>query len=388
MNSSISVLDFKRRAYNLIWNEYYRDETLQDPISWRNENILNRSWRKDYFTSSLPFQQRGPASALPVNIIIQNPALQAIFNLQMGQQIDLPGGGSPTTTPVGGAFDGSSPGRILTTPITTSQQINQILSNNTINANNLGLLASTFDVTDLRHIVQLQKWMERNARAGARYNEYIKAHFDEEIGDSRMWRPEYIGGTKTPLIISEVLQTSQTNNTPQGTMAGHGISAQGSQVGTYKCVEFGYINGMLSIMPRPGYTQGIPREDMYETREDWFSPEFVNLSEQEIKNAEIYFNNDQNDNGIFGFQGRYDEFRVAQDEVCGGFRDTLLDWHLNRIFSSRPMLNADFIECKPENTRRIFAQQIDPNILVVAHHINYVSRPLPEIAEPGLVDHH
>lgn len=374
--------DSPRRAYYYIFNQYYRDETLQPVYLWSNEVILYRSWRKDYFTSALPFQQRGIAPAFPVS-----GNLNAIFNIDTSYN-NFAGGSTNqfyTMRPYPDATTGVLAVPQVTSSFPNSPDINAILSNN----NNINIAnAITFDVADLRNIVQLQKYLERNARAGVRLNEFIKAHFNESLRDERINRPEYIGGTKQPLVISEVLQTSETNTTPQGNMAGHGISAVGDHVGSYKVVEHGWIMGIISVMPVPTYQQGINRTWLAETKLDFFTPEFVNLSEQGIKQGEIYIANNSTDEALFGYQGMYDEYRTQNSEVHGSFRDTLNYWHLGRIFSSAPTLSAQFIQCDPRETLRIFADQTVPGLLCDIEHYITAVRPMPEIAEPGLLDHH
>jgi hypothetical protein len=391
-SSPLTPSDWPRRAYNLVWNEYYRDETLQDPQSWRNEFILNRAWRKDYFTSALPFQQRGIAPALPINISIEG-LLKAVFNIPGDGQLiagtPLNFGYSslnPPPTPYVGIFGSvPTPGPIAPAYSMFNSMLN---NNNTIDPTSLTANATTFDVSDLREVTALQKWMERNARAGVRYIESLYAHWGTNPRDERLYRPEYVGGTKTPLIISEVLQTSQTNSTPQGNMAGHGISAAGNEVGSYHATEHGYILGLMSIMPRPSYCQGIRRDLLYTDRMTYPWPEFVNLSEQDIVQGEIYIANNATDTNLFGYNGRYDELRTKNSTVCGSFRDTLNYWSLTRMFQNIPYLNDDFIQCKPENLRNIFAVQSEPGLLCeVVHNLTGV-RPIPEIAEPGLLDHH
>jgi len=387
-SSSLMPLDFLRRAYNLVYNEYYRDETLQEPVLWTNEYILLRNWQKDYFTSALPFQQRGDPVGIDINLTGNTFAdFTNAFDVSSTQ----PG------TLIGLQTAGTNRGLGFMTGTNTTPGSTQIFSEdggaliNTLNNNQvkMGMVATSgFDIADIRLAFQLQKWMERNARAGVRYNEYIESHWDEDIKDFRLWRPEYIGGTKVPLIISEVLQTSQSQDTPQGNMAGHGISISGNYVGDHHCDDYGIIIGLQSIMPKPAYEQGIDRTWLYDGREEFPQAEFVNLSEQAIMQGEIYINNDTTDSALFGYQGMYDELRTANSHVCGSFRDTLADWHLTRIFSSPPLLNEIFIQCDPTPLRRIFAVQSDPGLLCDVQHTYYAVRRIPEIAEPGLLDHH
>nr|QJB20219.1 MAG: major capsid protein [Microvirus sp.] len=367
-------LDFPRRAYNLVYNEYYRDQTLQDEVAIDNQLILNRAWQKDYFTSALPWQQRGPAPAMPIagvssaqwptgSFYQQNPVVQSGFN----------------TTADGRLYTGAN--------ATARQNAINFFNSNTIDLS----VASTFDIADLRLAFQIQKWMERNARAGVRYTEFLKAHFGVSPRDDRLDRPEYIGGSKTPVIFSEVLQTSSTDTTsPQGNLAGHGISVSEAYCGSYNVSEYGLILGMCSIMPRPSYQQGINRQWLRKTRFDFFFPEFQNLSEQAIENAEILATNSESHNaGIFGYQGRFDEMRYKPNMVVGEMRDTFDYWHLGRIFDPAhpPALNADFIECKPADLKRIFAVQNVPGLIVQFANLIKAYRPIMIQAEPGLIDH-
>ena len=260
-----------------------------------------------------------------------------------------------------------------------------------LNQNHIDLsVASTFDIADLRLAFQIQKWMERNARAGVRYTEFLRAHFGVSPRDDRLQRPEYCGGSKSPVIISEVLQTSSTDSTsPQANMAGHGISVSNSYCGKYFASEFGLIMGIMSVMPRSAYQQGINRQWLRRTRYDFPFVEFANLSEQAIINAELLATNDNtHNNDIFGYQGRYDELRTKQSIVCAQMRDIYLYWHEGRVFDplSPPKLNEDFIRCVP--SKRIFAVETEPGLIVSFGNVIKAFRPFPVMAEPGLIDHH
>ena len=154
-----------------------------------------------------------------------------------------------------------------------------------MNSNSVDLSsATTFNVADLRLVFQIQKWMERNARSGVRYTEFLRSHFGVSPRDERLQRPEYVGGSKSPIIISEVLQTSETGSSPQGNMSGHGISASSTFCGKYRATEYGVMMGIMSIMPRTMYQQGLQRQWTRRTRYDFYFPEFANLSEQAVLN--------------------------------------------------------------------------------------------------------
>ena len=363
-------VDFIRRAYNRVYNEFYRDENLQNAVPETNESILNRAWEKDYFSSALPWQQRGQAPALPISGLI-HPDFSASV------------GGTAASATIYQVEVAPSPNDTLHTPAGSyNQDIRRALEKGVVNLNS----ATTFNVADLRLAFQIQKWMERNARAGVRYTEFLRAHYGVSPRDDRLQRPEYIGGSKAPVIVSEVLQTSQTGTTPQGNMAGHGLTAQKSYVAKYHAVEFGVIIGLMSVMPRTGYQQGIDRQWLRRSRFDFYSPEFANLSEQAIERAEIYATGTGSENRtVFGFQGRYDELRTKRNMTCGKMRTTYAYWHLNRQFASAPLLNNTFVECIP--SKRIFAVQSEPGLICNVGNLIRALRPLPIMSNPGLIDH-
>lgn len=356
-------ISFPRDAYNLVWNEYYRDENLQAERPLITGAIAIRNWEKDYFTSSQPWQQRGTAPALPIAGTTKAiwPATSAAGSL-FPLQGDL--SGSPLYKP----RDGNT---------------KALLEANTIDLST----ASTFNVSDLRLAFQIQKWMERNARAGARYTESLQAHFGVSPRDERLQRPEYIGGSKSPVIISEVLQTSSTDATsPQGNMAGHGVSASATYCGKYRATEHGLIIGLMSIMPRTMYQQGHDRQWLRRSRYDFYFPEFANLSEQAILTCELYASGTEFENkSIFGYQGRYDELRTKRNMVCGQMRNVFDYWHLGRIFTSKPSLNSSFITCIPD--KRIFAAPSEPGFIVQFANLIKAWRPMPIQSDPGLIDH-
>lgn len=379
-------LDFPRRAYNLIYNEYYRDETLISEVAATNETILRRAWAKDYFTSALPWQQRGTAPALPISGSSSaewSAAIDAMLypnSLVGGANKQIQNGSAGAAQSTIELADGSNwpSSQDLKARLTTAQ-----LNSNTVDLSD----ASTFDVADLRLAFQLQKWMERNARSGARYVEFLKAQYGTAPTDDRLQRPEYVGGAKVPVIVSEVLQTGETATTPQGNMAGHGLVADMSYIGKYHAQEFGLIMSIMSVIPEAMYQQGIDRQWLRRSNWDFYNPSFANLSEQAIERAEIYASGVEAENRtIFGYQGRYDEMRVKRNMVCGQMRDTFDYWHLGRQFGSAPTLNQAFIECNPD--KRIFADQADPGLIVSIGNKIKAIRPMPVIAEPGLIDHY
>lgn len=358
-------MSFPRDAYNFIYNEYYRDETLQTEVALTQETILNRCWEKDYFTSSLLWQQRGTAPALPIS-----GSTSAVFDSSRFLA------GSPASN-----MEVAAAGIYTPTPA----NLLSVFNDNTVDLS----VASTFDIADLRLAFQIQKWMERNARAGVRYTEFLQAHFGVHPRDDRLDRPEYIGGSKSPIVVSEVLQTSATATepTPQGNLAGHGITVNTNFCGKYRVEEYGLIMGIMSVMPRSAYQQGINRQWLRRTKYDFFFPEFANLSEQAIERAEIYASGVAAENTtVFGYQGRYDELRTKSNMVVSQMRDTFDYWHLGRQFSAAPTLDSTFVTCVP--SKRIFAAESEPGLIVSHGNIIKCIRPLPITAEPGLIDHH
>ena len=366
-------IDMPRRAYNLVWNEYYRDESLQTEVALTNETILNRCWEKDYFTSSLPWQQRGTAPALPISGTTSAVWENTSFATQSGSTHNVM------------TYDTADP-RLIGYNAQNVQNLRDFFGDNVVDLST----ATTFDIADLRLAFQIQKWMERNARAGARYTEFLRAHFGVAPRDERLQRPEYIGGSKSPVIFSEVLQTSSTDGTsPQGNLAGHGLTVSQSYCGKYHATEYGLVIGLMSVMPRTVYSQGINRQWLRRTKYDFYFPEFANLSEQAVENAEICATaSSAHNTGIFGYQGRYDEMRTKDNMVCSQMRDTFNYWHLGRQFDTAtpPTLNDDFVECVPR--KDIFAVPSEPGLIVSHGNIIKAIRPLPVMGEPGLIDHH
>lgn len=420
LNSGFAPIDFPRRAYNLVYNEFYRDENLVDEVPLSNENILLRARTKDYFNTALPWQQKGNPIALPISttgkVVFDTTSVQHLYEKAKLQSSS----GSVVMNnvnlvPVRASESGDTLSSLVgTLGIETSLTAN--LSANTKNPvvadivntdlknflnqkmdNHLEAVSTSFTIADLRMAFQLQKWMERNARAGNRYIEYLKANFAVAPKDERLQRPEYIGGMQMPVIVSEVLQTSEsTSSSPQGNMSGHGIGAGKNTIGSYYADEYGLIIGIMSIMPNQLYQQGINRQWLRQSRYDFYNPVFANLSEQAIYNAEIYAqgngtpdddNDAQTDFGKFGFQGRYDELRYKPNIVTGNLRDTLDYWHMGRKFDALPKLNEAFIEQNPLETKKIFMEQTEPPFIVEYYNLIRAVQPMPYHAQPGLIDH-
>lgn len=370
----VSQLPF--RAYQLIYNEFYRDQNLTEAVNvpvgsgrtletGQYQSLLTlrrRAWEKDYFTSALPWLQRGPEVTVPINggqtgldVYYQSPGANKgqIWRDQLGRNWDIGATYDPTLI----AYPGQQPNQGQYVAIKSGGTANdnrapELDPNGTfkVDVDEMGV-----SIQDLRTSNALQHWFERNARGGSRYIEQILAHFGVRSSDARLQRPQFLGGGKMPIAVSEVLQTSSTDSTsPQANMAGHGISAGVNNGFRHYFEEHGYVIGLMSIMPRTGYQQGVPRDFTKFDNMDFYFPEFAHLSEQEIKNQELYVSNDPTYNeGTFGYTPRYAEYKYHESEAHGDFRGNMSFWHLNRIFTDKPNLNTTFVECNPSN--RVFA---------------------------------
>ncbi len=413
-------LDFPWRAYRWIWNEFYRDENLMDEIQvckylgtgvpssdstylndTQYDRLLLRCWRKDYFTSSLPFQQRGTSPALPIS-----GTLPVNFNGTLHFS-------APGVTDIADNFfpieafkaslGGSEKiflGKSSSLPISDGDQLSEIQGDFDGISGYVNLAnAATFDVNQIRTAFQVQKWLERNARGGVRYTEYLRSHFGVSPSDARLQRPQFIGSCRSPWLVNEVLQTSETNTsvTPQGNQAGQAINLSRNGLGKFKSYEYGYILILASVVPKALYQQGIPKYLSRKYNLDFYTPEFAHLSEQPVLNKEIFYKEGGNNNGIFGFQPIWNELRFIPSKVTGHMRSGSLNytfdyWHFGRNFADTPLLNADFLligssEQSRRELMRVFAVQ-DENPFIINCGLSIKAlRPMPYLSEPGLIDH-
>lgn len=334
IQTALSVSAFPTAAYLKIYDEYYRDQNLIAEkfteltdghnlayAARTNWYPLKRAWEHDYFTSALPWQQKGDAALIPLNEspieVEYNAASQSTFWKQKG-----------TDSKVGAAdfyvlSRASNQGESAFPP-NTGIQISYD-PNGTLEIPPAGS-----DINSLRRAFRLQEWLEKNARGGTRYIEHIREHFGVISSDARLQRPEYIGGAKSNMVISEVLSTTETTNVPVGQTAGHGIAVSGSDDIYYEAEEHGYIISILNVQPRTAYQQGIPRKFSRKTNLDYAWPTFAELGEQEVYTKELYCNiPDQEE--IFGYMPRYSEYKIENSRVAGDFKTSLSYWHLGRI---------------------------------------------------------
>ncbi len=378
------VLGFAQRCYNFIFNEYYRDENLVDEVSLNNGTLLYRAWKKDYFTSALPWQQRGISPALPVS-----GTLPVNFGNAFVISDPLVGIGNNDSFISGKVVSGTNVIGNESSNVGRVSYIGGSPSSASVSLDG----ASTFDVAVLREAFQIQRWLELNARAGVRYTEFLKAHFGYSPLDEVLQRPEYIGGTKSEIVVSEVLQTSASSDTsPQGNLAGHGLGAMSDFIATYTAKEFGYIVGIASWMPKPSYQQGVNRMFSRRTKYDFYFPEFAHLSEQALTKGEIYATGDvSHDNSIFGYQSAYAEMKYMPSINTSDMRDTFSYWHLGRKFSADPALNAGFLTTNSAYSggirKDIFSVQNEPGLIVNFANVVEAIRPMPVYGTPGFVDH-
>lgn len=394
-------IDYPRRAYVKIWNEFFRVPGIQDELP---EGVgvtgevympLYRNWTRGYFEAALPFQQRGLPVALPIfGSTNADFSGMPYANLSPVSYTVARWMGIDKSNPVGiGALQQEADQDVVgdNNSGIVADYMALLTDNNVISGANL----SSVDIADLRLAWQTQVWMERNARGGARYTEQLQARYGTRPLDARLQRPEYIGGYTSPFLFSEVLQTSSSDTQPtvQGNMAGHGISVQGSNIGSYRVDEHGLIMILACADPVPAYQQGIERSWLRRNTLDFPTPEFVHLSEQEILNSEIYNQSTSADptgtigRTPFGYTGIYNEMRYIPNRVSSEMRETFDYWHLARKFSALPELNADFLSIEPDlaELKRIYAVSNVPGIIgSFGIRLNSV-RPIPYLAVPSAI---
>lgn len=385
--STMEISSLPFRAYHLIYEEYYRDQNVEvaQPLELTSGQettdqihrimpLKNRAWEKDYFTSALPWTQRGLEATLPFDINY----------LEVTNVFDA-GTGEPLTS--GEFLQGDT---LLAGQLTAGTSAGT--GKHTARIENIDTDAIQVTINELRRTVRLQEWLEANARGGARYTEQIFVHFGERVPDYRLQRPEYLGGSKQPVVISEVLASATTegaDNGQVGDMAGHGLSVGRQSSFSYKCVEHGWIIGILSILPKPAYQNGVARKFLRTDKFDYFWKEFANIGEQAILNAELFMDDadDVANRATFGYTPRYAEYKYSSDRVSGQFRSSLSYWHLTRQFTSLPTLSDTFIQCDAfaQGMNRIFyvTTDIDNLWIQIYNHLK-AYRPMPYFGVPTI----
>lgn len=376
-------------AYLKCFEDYYKDQNVGTEypfelvdgeqtdgqfVAVMNGAPILRNWQHDYFTSCLPEPQKGPSVTLP---------------LGETADIDFVNTGTPSVIR---EMDG-------TTHLQDEQLKSSVAANLTGVTSGLGLAmdnsaqlivdlstATAASINDLRRAIKLQEFLELNARGGSRYIENIRAHFGVNSSDSRLQRAEYLGGGKSNVVFSEVLNqtgSSAEGSSPLGDMAGHGINAGSSHQFSRFFEEHGFIIGIMSVMPETAYFQGIPKFFQRNDKLDYYWPSFAHIGEQEVLNKELYANHTTPE-GVFGYIPRYAEYKYCNSTVHGDFRSNLKHWHMAREFASSPNLNNDFIMSDP--TYRIFAVQSPVVDKMYCHVFNQVKaiRPMPIFGIPKI----
>jgi len=371
------------RAYNLIWNDWFRDENLQDsvvvdkddgPDNYSDYAILKRGKRHDYFTSALPWPQKGDAVSLPLGS--QAP-------------VAIDGPLYPTTNIVGVYSTSASADVSMYNNARLEVHSASLPPTNSLYADLSDATAAT--INQLREAFQIQKLYERDARGGTRYTEIVRSHFGVVSPDSRLQRPEYLGGGKDRININPIAQTSSTDTTtPQGNMSAFGTTGFSGHGFSKSFTEHSVIIGMAVVFADLNYQQGINRMWKRQDRWDFYWPALAHIGEQAVLNQEIYAQGTADDTGVFGYQERFAEYRYKPSMITGQMRSdaaTSLDnWHLAIDFGSLPALNASFIEENPP-VDRVVAVPSEPDLLLDMFFDLKCARPMPTYSVPGLIDH-
>jgi len=393
----ISALPF--RAYRHIYNEWYRDQNLIDSVDINVsdgpdanthagffDNPLDRGKRHDYFTSCLPWLQKGDAIDLPLGS--EAPVLYdtAIANTGAAEaDTNVFARASASNEEWGYGSDPDTFTAILSSGDTYS-----------LKADLSAATAST--INELRQAFQIQKLLERDARSGTRYAEIVKSHFGVTFQDVT-YRPEYLGGNSVPINISQVPQTSESGTTPQGNLAAYGTAMMNGGGFTKSFTEHCVVMGIASVRADLTYQQGLDRMWSRSTRYDFFWPALSHIGEQAVLNKELYAQDQTVDTGatgtpdnerVFGYQERWAEYRYKQSKITGQLRSSAalsLDaWHLSQEFSSLPELNEVFITESPPMDR-VVAVPSEPDFLMDCYFNYQCARPMPLFSVPGLIDH-
>jgi len=387
---NITANDLPFRAYNKIYNDWFRDQNLQDSAYENKEDgvglltnypLRKRGKRHDYFTSCLPWPQKGDSVDIPIGTTA--PVVTGAGNGQVItvnnesdeiRRIQTDGGTAGNLSKLG-VVDNSTAG--------LQGQLYADLSEAT---------AST--INQLRQAFQIQKLLEKDARGGTRYVELIASHFNiyNAGGDARLQRAEYLGGGSSNVNIHPIAQTSETGDTPQGNLSAIGTAAVNNHGFTKSFTEHGFVIGLINVRADLTYQQGINRMWSRKSRYDLYWPSLAHIGEQAVLNKEIFADgNVNNDEGVFGYQERYAEYRYKPSMITGKFRSngvsgSLDAWHLSQDFATLPALNDDFIQDSPPMDR-VLAVPSEPDFIADIYFNLRCARPMPMYGVPGMIDH-
>lgn len=393
-SGAVDANAFYFRAYNLIWNEWFRDQNLQNsvpvpltdgPDPETHYPLLRRGKRHDYFTSSLPWPQKGESVSIPLGV-----AAPVISDQEFG------GTGVPSffstglTGPSNIRTNGAGSQNVMWGTATTGTPQDAYWDFPALSADLSQATAAT--INQLRQAFAVQRLYERDARGGTRYTEIIRSHFGVTSPDARLQRPEYLGGGQSPVLVHQVAQTQQTDGagTPQGNLAAYGTGVLNRHGFSKAFTEHGVIIGLLSVRADLNYQQGKNRMWSRRQRFDYYWPALSHIGEQAVLSKEIYHAGTSSDDDVWGYQERYAEYRYKPSQITGKLRSndpqSLDVWHLAQDFGSRPYLNGTFIQDNPP-FERVVAVPSEP-IFIGDFHFNLrCARPMPVYGVPGMIDH-
>ena len=437
----VKVCPYPKRLYNMSFNEYFRDENLQNEVDLENDDILKINYKKDRFTSAFLTPQKGNTISLKLSGVGKvkftegsvAPLLQSIMELKTLEDFNgtatagrivkvAPQLSTTGTNPVvyhqkwskvtdqhmenlNLALQGAA------TSTFNNLQSMDVTSNDGWNGNGVNFAklgnnasdlitwlnthntfdfadATTFTLEDLRLLNKLQKWQERNQLCGSRYKEYLIANYGIAPNDETLQRPVLIGHIKTPIIVNSVLQHDPSTNSPQGTKVGNGIGLQTVNFGKWTSKEFGWIIIVSALRPKASYQQGVHRSLLKDTVYDYLNPIFQSLGQEEIKNNELYFTGLASDeNSPWGYTDRYNSYRYLEDITTGSLRKSSLEsWSVSRKFANRPTLSSQFIQVEATEYDYLFAvpSTTEDTCIISAHNYIDAIRPLSKYAMPSL----